>query len=135
MESSDLQIDEVAVSSGKSNAGQPALLWRVIAWIFPVFYLLCMIFIWCVFALPLRTFELVAGVPVDYQGLASIATIVFFPISVLVMFFKSTWFRKRFLLMLVIWTLLAYPMLGTINKIMHGAFSKNLSFWGQKIEQ
>lgn len=126
MESSDLQIDEVVVSSGKSNAGQPALILRVIAWIYPVSYLICMIFIWCIFALPLRTFELVAGVPVDYQGLASIATMMFFPISVLVMFFKSAWLRKRFFLLLMIWTLLAYPMLGTINKVMHGAVLKTL---------
>lgn len=132
MESGDLQVTEESVDLSAKSASQPSLLLRVMAWTYPVFYLLWIIIIWSLFALPLRTFELVTGEPVEYQAFASTATILFFPVSIIVMFFKSSWCRKRFVPLLLVWMLISFPMIGSFDSVLHGFVNKAMGLFAIK---
>lgn len=130
MESGDLPEVDGRHGQGELRAADGSKAFRLIAWSFPVFYSFSLILVWSAFALPLRTFELVTGVLVGYEEIASLATILFFPCSVAIMLFNSSWFRKKFVLIVFVWTLVYLPFAGYLTKVIHGLANRAVSVFG-----
>lgn len=130
MKSGDLPEVEGSHGRGELRAADGSKAFRLIAWSFPVFYSFFSVMVWSAFALPLRTFELVTGVRIGYEELASLATILFFPCSVAIMLFKSSWFRKRFVLIVFAWTLVCLPFASNLTRVIHGLVNKAMAVFG-----